>query len=211
MGQKGLLGIYGGEREAVIETPTQPNSAMLQPFAPPQIDLEVRTPRSEEPGRPARKKKKRVSAPKPENMEPHQLPVFMGDMSVLVFRSENKQLSKNGPDTQAILMMRCREGKLNVLLDFPGYPMSNTSSRRTISYDIDNRKEGRIGFSSSNQMSVIGIWKPSHARRFARELFDGSQVRISTTDTENTPVTARFSIDKQRGHASGFQQACGIV
>jgi hypothetical protein len=146
----------------------------------------------------------------PDNFEPHQLPVYQGDTQLLVMRSENRQLSSKGHSTQAILMMRCRSGDLNVLLDFPGYPMSDDGNAKLVSYQLDNRQTKRTGFSTSNQLSVVGMWQSSQARKLAKEILKSNSMKLQTQDSENTKINARFNVDKIRSSAGAFAKKCGI-
>ena len=141
---------------------------------------------------------------------PHELPVFGGKPDLLIYRSQNKQLSKGAHDGEAILMMRCRSGTLNILLDFPGYPMSNASQGSSIAYKLENGMRKTAEFATSNQLSVIGIWQPEKAKQFARDVFRSKGLQVSTKDTENNAINAKFELSDQNTKAIAFRQACGI-
>lgn len=214
---KGLSSLFRSNNDNSSNPPSfmkQKDTSFFLPYSREVQDIEKVTTSSIKPVSLQRRETIRVIpqqpklAPLDENA-PHQLPVYQGASDILIFKSKNKQLSKGSHDGHAILMMRCKAGQLNVLLDFPGYPMSNTKDQKLVYYQHDYGSS-KIGFASSDQLSVVGLWQSGQASQFASEVLNSNKLKVSVKDTENNSITAKFNLSSEKLKTESFSKRCGI-
>jgi hypothetical protein len=112
----------------------------------------------------------------------------------VVSYSTNKNLSKYGPDAPAEFIVRCKNQKLNVLINFPGYPMNFETETNILKVKVDTDKAWTTLLKPTHEFSVMGIREEGDTQSFLSSIMDGNHLRLMTEDIEATQINAEFDI-----------------
>lgn len=123
-------------------------------------------------------------------------------------QSENKQLSEFGPDNPAKIIIRCRHSELNVLVQFPGYEMTDKEGVRDVAYKLDNKPPMLTRFSPSDNHSIVGHWQNKRAVQFIRQLTGHKKLQLSSITVNNAKVHAEFDVSKIGRKLVDLPQTC---
>ena len=140
---------------------------------------------------PARKK---IGTKNPLVFDPMPKSTETNKYAEIISNSTNKSLSKFGPDAPAEFIVRCHDNQLNVLFNFPGYPMNGEKHANALSYQVDRAEAWTAWLQPANEFSAIGIWENSNAYIFLASIIEGDKLHVSTLDMEKTKITADFNI-----------------
>lgn len=143
-----------------------------------------------------------TKSPVPKNIKVKNIPAALPAQNTanikkqieVISYSTNKNLSKYGPDAPAEFIVRCNNQKLNVLINFPGYPMNFETETNTVNVKVDKHKAWTTLLKPTNEFSVVGIWEESNTESFLSSIIGSSNLRLITEDIEDTQINAEFNI-----------------